>query len=228
MPAPTPSQLTQATLASYQGGQGSPHFSEYLSKLFGALSSAWQTWQDGLAPSGILVTGSGAGAWTGVGAKGALTGGTLSATPFSFGADSPYQIIFQRAVFDAAAAEFTRWASTFTFTAVNYTGTSSATPSNPGSAQAFNVPSPIGTAGSGSNPSQIHQLILARLTPPNFDLSNPEAGAGNFAKALATGIETTFATWLTTALFSGDEFNAGVGAGGAASEVPSKQTGRIV
>lgn len=228
MPAPSQSQLTAATLASYSGGQGSPHFTEYLEKLFSSVSSAWQSWQAALTPTGILVTGSGAGTWSGVATKGKLSGPPLSPAAFSFGADSPYQKIFQQAVFDATSSEFSAWTSSFNFTAVNYTGSSTATPANPGSATALSLPAPIGVVGSGKAPSQIHDKILSFLTPPNFDLSNKEAQAGNFAKAVASGIETTFSTWLASALFSADEFNNAVGAGGAASELPSKQTGRIV
>lgn len=228
MPAPSSSQLTAATLAAYQGAQGSPHFTEYLGKLFGALSSAWQTWQDSLKPSGIAVTGAGVGAWTGVGSAGTLTGPALNPSSFSFGADSPYQVKFQKAVFDATSSQFATWTSSFVFTSVSYTGSSGATPVSPGSASALNTPAPIGTVGAGTPPGQIEQLILAKLTPPDFDLSNPNAGAATFAKALAQGIQTTFATWLTTALFTGDEFNTGVGPGGAASGLPSKQTGKIV
>lgn len=228
MPAPLPAELSAATLASYSRAANSPYMVEYLDKFFTAFCNGWQVWQNALSPKGILVTGAGTGTWTGTGTAGTLTGALLKPTPFSFGGDSPYQVKFQQALFDSAATKFDAWVKSFVFSAVNYVGTTTATALTPGSANAENTPTPLSAVGQGTFPAQIHGLVLTKLVMPDFDLSNPTAEAGNFAKALASAIETGFATWTTKALFSGDIFEEVVLPAGVATEVPSKATGKVV
>lgn len=215
---PSPSTLKAKTKASY-GQKLGPAADEYLDALFKAVCDGWQSWQDSIKFGGLKANGGGVGAWSGVGSGGSMSGSTYKMASFSFKANSPQQIKFTQGLASALTQKFTPFPTSFKFGAVPFLGTSGASPSSSGPVNAINTPTPLGTAGGGSNPSGIASLWKSTLTPPDFDLGNPQCKSGTFIDAIASAIEQSFqTTWLTTTMITGNSLKttgkpAGVVAG---------------
>lgn len=143
------------------------------------------------------------GAWSGVGSGGTITAPSYKIPPFIFKTQTRQQQKLTDGISQAISTKFAAWVGSFKFSGVSYVGTSTATPIAPGTFQANNVSVPLQVAGTGSTPSGIATLITASLTPPDFNINNPQARIKEFVAAISKGVEGTFTlTWLFTAQVS--------------------------
>ena len=200
-------------------------FVQFLNDLSSQLASQWSSWQSGLTGGKNNVTGAGIGVWSGVGSGGKITEGSpleIAITTYSAPAFQQYVGVLK----DVFKEKFNLWATSFVFSATPYLGTSTATPLSPGSfnATGANPPAPIGTLGSGTNPSAIKSTIESRLTSP-FDL--PRASLHILNQAIEDTIIEQFTIWLTSSMFSGDSVT-GVAAPGSGSGSGTSQGNGVI
>lgn len=229
MPAPLAPSMTALAIPAYGMPLG-PEALEYLDSLFSAVTTAWDNWQKSIQFGMVLVDGAGIGAFSGIGKGGVMTGAPFVMALPSFKANSPQQIEFTQGLITALNQVFTPWPATFKFNALNYVGTSGASPVSPGPVAADNVPTPLGTAGKGGPLKGIADAWIPLLKPPAFDLDNPQAKSKPLIKAIGTAIETAFETdWLLKTNATANKLTA-VGAPGAGtvSGTPSQPGGKLV
>lgn len=206
-----------------------PEGLSYVEALFGAVEKAWKSWQDSILFDGLIVTGAGVGAWSGVGSGGVMTSAPFLATAPSFGANSPEQVQFTQALLTVLGEKFTRWPTTYKFSALNYLGTSGATPVNPGPVSAQNLPTQLKAAGAGGPISGIADDWAKQLKPPVWDLENPQARSKPLIAAIGKTIEMTFESiWLTTTIAQASPLVATGTPGGGVAGIPSQPGGKLV
>lgn len=207
------------------GGEGL----SYVEALFGAVEKGWKSWQDSILFDSLIVNGGGVGAWAGVGSGGKMTSAPFLATAPSFGANSPEQIEFTQALLTVLGEKFTRWPTTYKFGALNYLGTSGATPINPGPVSAQNLPTQLKAAGAGQPMSGIADDWIKQLKPPTWDLENPQARSKPLIEAIGKTIEMTFESlWLTTTLAQGSPLVTAGAPAGVVTGIPSQPGGKLV
>jgi len=228
MPAPLPADIRSEIEAALPPAQFPvPYqqwFDEFLDKLSEGFSTGWDSWQSGITGGENVVTGAGLGTWVGIGLDGVLVEGT----PLDFTIDvtnkPPRFTEFETELVLALKNEFNSWATSFVFTSVPYSGTSLATPDDPGDFNAVGAlpPAPIGTLGTGTNPQAIRPIVVSALDALGFDSSNPEFRLNYLLDAIDTALASIFTTWLGSTNFSGDSVSGtaapGSGAGSATSD----------
>ena len=194
------------------------------------VSKAWTIWQTGLTWNGLVVNGSGIGAWAGFGSGGMLNGPPFQMSPIPFEANHPRQVEFTNALISILTKKFSDWPLTFSFSSVSYIGGSGATPLSPGPVSASSVPGPIGTLGSGQNIEGIAKEWEGKLPKPDWQLDSPYARTKPLIQAIATTIEQAFAVeWLYTTIASGDLVVSGGAPGsGTIPPTPSSGAGKLV
>lgn len=228
MPAPAASTMAQQAIILYGmplGAEGKA----YVESLFGAVEKAWKSWQDSILFDQLIVTGAGVGAWAGAGVGGVMTSAPFLGTVPSFGANSPEQIQFSQALLTVLAQKFTRWPTTYKFISLNYIGTSGATPITPGPVSAQNLPTQLKAAGAGGPVSGIADDWTKQLTPPAWDLGNPNARTKPLISAIGKTIEITFeSVWLTTTMAVSSPLVTAGAPGGVVAGVPSQPGGKLV
>lgn len=228
MPAPAAAQMKSQAKALY-GQQLGAEGEEYLDLLFDKISSAWDTWQKGITFGSLTAAGGGVGAWSGVGNGGTMTAQPFVLEPFSFKNNSAQQLKFTNSLASALKAKFAPFPLSFKFVGVSYMGTSGATPVNPGPVNAICTSMPLSAAGSGQAPSGIADAWQAALTPPEFQLSDPNAKSGDLIKAIASSIEQSFQTvWLVTTMLSGNTLAAAGAPGGVVAGFPTGPDGKLL
>lgn len=206
-----------------------PEGLSYVDALFGAVEKAWKTWQDSILFANLVVNGAGVGAWSGVGAGGVMTSAPFIASAPSFGKNSPEQVQFTQALLTVLAEKFTRWPTTYKFSALNYIGASGATPVNPGPVTAQNLPTQLKAAGAGGPISGIADDWIKQLKPPTWDLENPQARSKPLISAIGKTIEMSFESiWLTTTIAQGSSLAATGAPGGVVAGIPSQPGGKLV
>lgn len=220
--------MAQQAIALYGMPLG-PEGVSYIESLFGAVEKAWKSWQDSILFDSLIITGAGVGAWAGAGVGGVMTSAPFLATAPSFGKDSPEQVMFTQALLTVLAEKFTRWPTTYKFSSLNYLGTSGATPINPGPVSAQNLPTQLKAAGAGGPIAGIADDWIKQLTPPMWDLENPQARSKPLVKAIGKTIETTFeSVWLATTIASSSPLVTTGAPGGAVAGIPSQPGGKLV
>lgn len=228
MPAPSAAQMKNQAKALY-GQQFGAEGEEYMDLLFEKISKAWDTWQKSIKVGSLMVSGGGVGAWAGTGTGGTLTGQPFILEPFSFKNNSAQQLKFTKALGDALKAKFTPWPMSYKISVVNFAGTSGASPTSPGPVNASCAPTPLSTAGSGTSPSGIADVWAKSLTPPEFQLDNPNAKSGDLIKAIGKVIEQSFqSVWLVTTMISGNSVSATGTPGGVVAGFPSNNDGKLL
>lgn len=228
MPAPSTGQLKQKIISAY-GQQLSGDANDFVQMICDKVCDAWQKWQDGITWGTNTITGGGVGAWTGTGTGGVMAGTPFSMSPFSFKNNSPQQIKFTQGLAKTLATKFTAFPSSYKFTLVNYMGTSGATPIAPGPVNAQCVSAPLSGVGSGQNISGLSALWKPELTPPDYDLTNPSAKAGDLVDAVSKAIEQCFQTvWLATTMIQGNIISTAGSPGGVVAGFSSGNDGKLM
>jgi len=218
----------RAQTVGYYGMPLGPEAIEYLDALFAKVTSGWKTWQDSITWGTLTVAGGGVGAWSGVGNGGVMQGSPYVMPPFKFKQNTPQQIKYTKGLADALASKFTDFPSTFKFANVQYTGSTTATPINPGSVSAQCVPTALQGAGKGVPPSGIASIWKASLTMPDFDINNPQAKSGQLVAAICKAIEQSFQTvWLATTMIQGNILSGAAAPGGVVAGFPSGLDGKL-
>jgi hypothetical protein len=211
------------------GMQLGPDGMDFVGAVFDAVSKAWDQWQNAIQFGALTLAGAGVGAWAGVGMGGVMGGAPFIMQPLSFKSNSAQQLQFTQGLIQALQAKMSPWPSTFSFTALNFIGTSTATPIAPGSFTANCVPTTLIGCGSSQAPSGIADMWKSTLTPPAWDLENPQAKSGQLIKAIGDTIEQTFQTiWLATTMASGDAGSGAAAPGGVVAGFPSLPGGKLV
>ena len=227
MAIPSPASLISKTKTAY-GQKLGPEAEELLKALFGAVTDGWKEWQDSMSFGGFSVTGAGVGAFSGSGVGGKLKGSPYKMPDFSFKGNSPQMKKFAKGLADALAQKFTPFPDSYSMPAIVFTGTSGATTTSPGPVSAQNAPATLATAGSGTNPSGIANLWKGFLTPPDFDLANPQCKSGDLVKAIAKTIEQEFKlTWLMTTQLTGNTLSTTGAAGGTVTAISTPMNGKL-
>lgn len=203
---------------------------EYLDALFSNVARGWKSWQDSLSWGGLVVKGSGMGAWSGSGQQGKLQSSAQFVLPdFVFKENSPEQVKYSKGLGKALTQKFGAYPQSFKFDTVNYTGTSGATDKSPGPVSASNVDTPIFMAGKGQNPSGIADLWKSFLLPPDFQLDDPQAKGGELLKAIAKTIEQSFqSVWLVTTMFKSNTISTTGLPGGVVAGFTSPTNGKLM
>lgn len=228
MPAPSGSTMAQQAIGLYGMPLG-PEGVSYIQSLFGAVEKAWKSWQDSILFDSLIVTGAGVGAFSGAGVGGVMTSAPFLATVPSFGKSSPEQVQFTQALLTVLAEKFTRWPSTYKFSSLNYLGTSGATPIAPGPVSAQNLPTQLLAAGAGGPIAGISDDWIKQLTPPMWDLENPNARSKPLIQSIGKTIEMTFSSiWLATTIAQGSPLITTGAPGGVVAGVPSQPGGKLV
>lgn len=228
MPAPTAVQMKNQAKALY-GQQFGAEGSEYMDKLFEKISKAWDTWQKGIKFGNVLVAGGGIGGWAGVGNGGVMQAQPFILEPFSFYNNSSQQLKFTKALAEALKIKFAPFPFSYSFIKVDYAGTSGASPVSGGPVSAFNIPAPLAIVGKGNAPSGIADAWSRALTPPEFQLDDPNAKSGELIKAIAKTIEQSFQSiWLMTTMISGNSIEGGCAPGGVVAGFPTKLDGKLI
>jgi len=228
MPAPAAAQMKSQAKALY-GQQLGAEGEEYLDMLFDKISSAWDVWQKGITFGSLTVAGGGVGAWSGVGNGGTMTAQPFVLEPFSFKSNSAQQLKFTNSLASALKAKFAPFPLSFKFAGVTYTGISGASPTSPGPVNALCASIPLVAAGQGEAPSGIADAWQAALTPPEFQLSNPNAKSGDLIKAISSAIEQSFQTvWLVTTMLGSNTLAAAGAPGGVVAGFPTGPNGKLV
>lgn len=233
MTAPTGAEILALINAGFpqQGTDGAA----LLKAIADAVSQGWTTWEKGLSFGSVKVTGAGAGAWTGTGQGGSISGPAYRLPQFSFAANDHDQVAMVDGLRQVMPSFMTKWSSTFKFVSLPYVGTSTATGSNPGTVTATNTPTPLQTAGKGTVPShapsraKMADLWLAKLVPPQFDLTNPQGKTTELVNAITGAVEKAFDTiWLLKAKASNNQLSGAAANGGVVSGLASAPGGKIL
>lgn len=227
MPIPAPAILISQTKANYGQTLG-PEAEEYLNALFKAVCDGWKSWQDTIKFGGFAVSGGGVGAWAGSGISGMMMGSGYTMPSFSFKANSPQQVKFTNGLASTLAQKFTAFPSSYKIPSAMFTGVSGATPITPGPVSAQMTPAPM-TIGMGVNPSGIADIWKSTLTPPDFDMENPQGKSAALIKAISKAIEMAFqTTWLATTMLSGNTLTAAGAPGGVVVAAISPFDGKLL
>jgi hypothetical protein len=229
MPAPTSAQLVSFINQSFQQ-QGSGG-SQFFQTVATAIASGWSTWETGLVVGALTCSGAGVGAWAGMGQGGAIGGAPYQLPPTDFDKQDAKQVKLVNGLRQVLPQFMTTWSTSFKFLSLAYIGASTATIPNPGTVTATNTPTPLGSAGKGTDPigAMIAQAWLATLTPPDFDLSSPKGKTQELVNAISSAIEQAFGTiWLLGATVTGNALSGAAAPGGVVSGLPSQTNGKIV
>jgi hypothetical protein len=176
-----------------------PEAEEYVDTLFEKISSSWQAWQGTIKVGGVTVTGGGVGAWAGAGGSGSAVAGVFALEPFVFKKQTKPQVMLTKAIGDTLSTQLSDYTSSVKTNVLNFIGSSTASLVSPGNFTAIMTPAPLVSALAGKNPAGMAQLILAKLTRPDFDISNPQAKTKELVNAIAGAIEQAFVMfWLTS------------------------------
>ena len=188
---------------------------DWLLQVCTGIASAWSTWQSTAKFGGATVSGAGIGAWTGSG-----SGGVFSTTP-TLSLSAKYgttdETILMNALKTKFQAAFNQWVSSFTLSGCIFTGTSTATPVNPGTFTANNAPQTlaIGTT------TLMSSLGADMKSACGFDYANSKSGA--FMDALGSALSSKFNTWRSASTMTSNSVTgaavAGTGNGTGASLV---------
>jgi hypothetical protein len=220
--------MAQQAIALYGMPLG-PEGMSYINALFGAVEKAWKKWQDSVLFESLIVTGAGVGAWSGVGSGGVMTSAPFVGEAPSFGKNSPEQVQFTQALLTVLGQKFTQWPATYKFSALNYLGTSGATPTTPGPVSAQNQPTQLKAAGAGGPLKGIAADWLKQLKPPTWDLDNPHARSKPLVEAIGKTIEMSFESlWLTTTMATSSSIATAGTPGGAVPGASSQPGGKLV
>ena len=160
---------------------------DWLQTVCSGIATAWSTWQSSVKFGGVAVSGAGVGAWSGSGSGGSFsTTLSLTLSP-KYGTDGETKMM--NAVKDKFQAAFNQWVGSFTFAGRTFTGTSTATPTNPGTFTATNAPVPLSSGSSGL----MSTLGSDIKSVCGFDYGNSKSGV--FIDTLASALASKFNTW---------------------------------
>lgn len=213
MSVPPSSLMRGFWQASYPHPKTS-YVDEYVDKLFKEVESAWKKWEKSVKFGGLTVTGAGIGAWSGVGSGGAATAQPFELVIFPFYQNTPQHQKMLQGLAAALKQKFALWTASFTIPTVQYLGSCGASPISPGPFSANVVPTPVGTLVT-TDISGIKDIWEATLTPPDFNLTHPQARTKDMTQAVSSAIEKAFSSlWSTTTMISGSTV-MGVGTPGA-------------
>jgi len=228
MPAPSGALLAKQAVAAYGMPLG-PEALKFVEDLMAAVEKAWKTWQDSIQFGTLVINGAGVGAWAGIGGGGIMTGGPFMLEAPKVGKDSPELKQFVAGLTSTLSTKFGAWPPTYKFSALNYTGTSGATPVAPGPVSAQNVPTQLAAAGAGGPISGIADMWALTLTPPAWMLDDPMAKSKPLIKSISKAIETAFqSTWLATTMANGSAIATAGAPGGVVAGIPSQPGGKLV
>lgn len=187
---------------------------EYTDKLFAAVEKAWKNWEKSVKFGGLTVSGAGIGAWAGVGSGGKATAQPFELEIFPFYQNTPQHQKMLQGLATALKQKFGLWVAGFTIPTIPYMGSCGASAERPGPFNAQAVATPIGTLV----PLGIEGLQAiweGTLSPPDFDLTHPQARTKDMVQAVTGAIEKAFSSlWATTTMASGSTVQ-GVGLIGA-------------
>lgn len=202
---------------------------EYLDALFDKVSSGWKAWQDSIKVGTLIVKGGGVGGWSGSGSGGKMSAQPFNLEKFTFNGNSPQQIKFSEALGESLKEKFAVFPNSYSCISVNFTGSCGATPTSPGPVSAASVAAILSVAGKGTTPSGIQDVWKKKLTPPEFQLDNPQAKSGELMKAIAGAIEQSFqSVWLITAQIQANNISCAATPGGVVAGFSSAFDGKIV
>jgi hypothetical protein len=157
------------------------------------IANQWDDWAGSVKFGGSTVVGLGVGAWAGAG-----TGGSFSKTieiniPPTFDTDGSNKLAkyLSGNITDA----FNQWINSYTFAGIAYSGTSTATPTSPGTFNAQNAPAPL-TTGIATKFSTLASAVESQL---GF-----EGGSiiSKLLKAIETGLMTKFEEWRSSSMIT--------------------------
>jgi hypothetical protein len=199
---------------------------QFVSSEMGDVARTWPQWQAGLLGGMNEVNGSGLGTWSGTGMGGKLEQTTPFDMVHSWPYDDPhgYWDVLKSAITQELMSQFGRYASSYTFATVPYTGSSGAGPTNPGPFSAVNTPGSL-TAykASAQTPNNIGQGIRGRL-PSQWKADDVLLG---FLNAYGAAIEQAFPQWEGSATLSGDTVEGTASAGSGSGSGTSDGTGKV-
>ena len=169
---------------------------QWIDHISDEISIAWNNWQMGVKFGGVTVSGVGIGAWTGTG-----TGGKFD-SKLSLNISPLYGTDGEKLVFDSLshrfAAAFNEWVSSYEFSGVAYSGTSTATPTAPGTFSAISAPTSL-NSGLRDKFSTLSDDICIDI---GFDLSKSKIK--EFLDTVQDGLSTEFNQWRSESVVGGD------------------------
>lgn len=185
------------------------------------ISTAWATWQTNVIYSGDTVSGVGIGAWAGTGGGGAFSIDMSLSISDNFG---QYQIttpltVFVTAIQTAWQTKFNAWKTSYSFSGVAFSGTSTATSQNPGTFTAVATATTLNAFG--TPPSGTDTLIKSNMT--GFNFANSQVSV--LTAAIGNGLESVWADWAASSTISPTA--TGVAAAGSGSGTSSSINGVI-
>ncbi len=194
---------------------------DYIAHICEDVTQAWSDWQSAVKFGGVGVTGAGLGSWTGSG-----TGGAFD-TAFSLSIDPKYgtagETTLTQSIQNRIKDAFNEWISSFTMAGDTFAGTSTATPSSPGSFNAINAPILLSSRGTTTKFTSLADDVMGGLT--GFDLAN--SIVRNFVDALSNGIKTKFESWRNATNLTNNTVMGGAAAGTGAGSGTSQMNGVI-
>lgn len=236
MPTPKGPVLYAGVMSRLPGefGKGHGPLNDFVKNLCNDIANAWLIWNAGLLGGSNNVSGAGIGAFVGVGSGGGLKETAPMNVIHTWPNSDPdgYWNTFKAAITADYKEKFARYADSFKFGPVPYTGTSGALPpappfpGAPGPISAINTPGPLaGYKASATYPDDLADGIRGKL--PGFWGKHPEP-LNKWLKALEGSTMEQFKIWESTSMLIGDTFN-GTGAPPAgAGSGTSDQTGKVV
>lgn len=202
MPAPTENEIFSRIMEQLEDFHKHPRFIEYVHKLSNAIAGEWERWRAGMLYGRLNVVGQNLGEWDGIGNGGFINAPTYNLPIFDWYRNTRAHRKFIRELGNEMRLQFARWATSYTFIADPFVGTTTATDMNPGVFTAKMVPRKLEEAGKGTTPSGISPAWQQRLTvgdEPLFRLHHKHCRVIPFMNAVASTIEEKFTTtWYTT------------------------------
>lgn len=203
------------------GGVITGGLNNFLTSICADISTAWSTWQSNVVYSGDTVVGAGLDTWAGTGSGGAFSIDLALTISDNFG---QFQIttpltVFVTAIQTAWQTKFNAWKTSYHFSDVAFSGTSTATSQNSGIFDAVATPTKLNTFGTA--PSGTDTLIKSNMT--GFNFTNSQVAV--LTAAIGTGLESVWATWAAASTVSPTA--TGVAAAGSGSGTGVSMNGVI-
>lgn len=169
-------------------------FGNFLNKICTDISTSWAAWQATSIYAGDTVTGVGLGVWVGTGAGGIFSLPATFAISNNFGQAQTMPGIteFVSAISAGWTTAFNNWRTTYTFSGITFTGTSTATPLSPGVFAATGS-STLLAFGTKPTSSVIYSTVISNM--PSFNLIN--SSVGETVNAISIALVSQWTLWAT-------------------------------
>ena len=201
-------------------GDTTSETTKLLQDISNEIATKWKDWASSVTFGGVTVSGAGVGTWVGTGSGGVFSKTITINIPYTYDTEGSKKMI--DSLNARITAAFNEWINSFTFSGVSFNGTSTATPSSPGTFNAINIPTSLSLAGTTTKFGTLANDIKGDL---NFE---KDSIADDLFIAIQNTVKDQFDSWRNESNITNNSVTGTAASGAGTGSGNSLNDGVIV